>query len=77
MLNYTGVKIELLTDAGMVEMFEGGIRGGISFAPHKYMDAAAEDKELKYYDANNLYGCVFAAVVTHIWQSCIENCCQT
>lgn len=78
MLNLTGVRIELLTDHKMVDLFEdgetfyqhifslffqiiilllfSGIRGGVSFVPHKYIDAEEENVDIKYLDANNLYG---------------------
>ena len=56
MLNCTGVSIELLTDLDMVTMYERGIRGGVSFIPNKYMNTEEDGTELKYLDANNLYG---------------------
>ena len=33
------VKLELLTDIGMLLMFEKGIRGGICYAIHRYKDS--------------------------------------
>ena len=65
-LKKTGVKLELLTDYDMLLMVEGGIRGGMCQAIHRY--AKANNKHMKnydknieslyltYLDANNLYG---------------------
>ena len=65
MFKKTNIKLQLLTDAGMLLMFEAGIRCGISKATHKY--ATANKKYMKnynknipssclqYLDANNLY----------------------
>ena len=65
-LKKTKVKLELLTDIGMLLMVEKGIRGGICHAAHpyakannKYMrdyDKNKESSYLKYLDVNNLYG---------------------
>ena len=66
-LKHTGIKLELLTDPGMLLMFERGIRGGITQAVCKYASAnnkymgdrfsLNEDTTyLQYLDANNLYG---------------------
>ena len=64
-LKKTKVKLELLTDVGMILMFEAGIRGGISKATHKYATANKKymknynknipSSYLQYLDANNLY----------------------
>jgi hypothetical protein len=66
MLKFTGVELELLTDANMMLMFMEGIRGGLSFimkryvkANNKYMkdyDPTRESIFLNPVDANNLYG---------------------
>ena len=62
----TVVKLELLTNVGMLLMVKKGIRGGICHAIHRY--AKANNKQMKnydqnkessyiqYLDANNLYG---------------------
>ena len=62
----TSVKLELLTDIGMLLMYEKGIRGGIydavyryAKANNKYMSNYDENEEsvfLEFVDANNLYG---------------------
>ena len=64
-LKKTKVKLELLTDVGMILMFEAGIRGGISKATHKYATANKKymknynknipSSYLQYLDENNLY----------------------
>jgi len=66
MLKFTGVELELLTDADMMLMFMEGIRGGLSCimrryvkANNKYMvnyDSNIEGIYLIPVDANNLYG---------------------
>ena len=65
-LKKTGVKLELLTNADMLMLFEEGIRGGIctaicyyAEANNKYMknyDSTKKSIYLMYVDANNLYG---------------------
>ena len=66
-LRKTRVRLELLTDPDMLLMFEGGIRGGIMQAVHRYVTAnnpymgekfhpSEEFSYLQYLDANNLYG---------------------
>ena len=66
-LKMTKVELEMLTDIEMLDMFEEGIRGGISSIMHrhakannKYMGKDFNPKELIkyliYLDANNLYG---------------------
>ena len=65
-LKYSGVELELLSDVDMFQMFEYGIRGGItqsverySKANNKYMDdynPNVESSYIQYLDANNLYG---------------------
>ena len=44
----TGVELELITDPDMLLMVEGGIRGGICHAIHRY--AKANNKYMKNYD---------------------------
>ena len=48
-LKKTGVKLELLTDANMLMLFEQGIRAGICTAIHYY--AEADNKCMKNYDS--------------------------
>ena len=65
-LKYSGVELELLSDVDMFQMFEYGIRGGItqsierySKANNKYMDDYNPNEQssfIQYLDANNLYG---------------------
>ena len=66
-LELSEVKLELLSDPGMLLMVEKGIRGGISMisnrygkSNNKYMGKSFKDIELSIYiiylDANNLYG---------------------
>ena len=60
------VKLELLTDAGMLLMVEKGIREGICHEIYRYAKANSkyiknynkykEESFLQYLDANNLYG---------------------
>ena len=70
-LKKTGIWLELFTDYDMLEMFERGIRGGITQAVHryakannKYMGDKFNPKEvnsyLQYLDADNL--CDWATV---------------
>ena len=66
------VKLELLTDIGMLLMVEKGIRGGIRFtnmqANNKCMKDYDENKESSYpnyWDANNLY----------VWMNLYESVC--
>ena len=49
-LKKTGVKLELITDYGMILMTEKCIRGGICQATHRY--AKANDKYMKNYNKN-------------------------
>jgi hypothetical protein len=66
-LKATGIRLELLTDMGMVDMFQAGIRGGISSIMHRYAkannkymgddyDPSKDTSFIKYLDANNLNG---------------------
>jgi len=64
-LEFTGVKLELLSDYDMILMIQHGIRGGIStisnrhgVANNKYMGETYDNKKpssfVTYLDANNL-----------------------
>ena len=65
-LKKTEAKLELLTDTNMLLMIEDRIRGGITYATHRYAEAnnkymknydkSKESSYLMYLDANNLYG---------------------
>ena len=65
-LKKADVKLELLTDIGLLLMVEEGIMGGICQAIHRYVkannkylnnhDKAITSSFLMYLDANNLYG---------------------
>ena len=65
-LKNTGVKLELLTDYGMILMIEKGIRSGICQSSYRYAkannrymkkyDRNIESSFIEYLDANNLYG---------------------
>ena len=56
MLKKTGVSLDQLSDPLMYEFFEKGIRGGISVQSHRHFKAEKDKTEIKYFDANNLYG---------------------
>ena len=66
----TGVKLELITDYGMLLMIEKEIRGGICQATHRYVkannkymknyDKNNESSYTEYLNANNLYGWVMS-----------------
>ena len=65
-LKKTEVKLEFLTDVGMLLMLEKGIKGEICHAMHRYAKASKkyikdynkdeEESFLEYLDANNVYG---------------------
>ena len=64
-LNKNKVKLDLLTDIGMLLIVEKGIRGGICHAIHRYTkannkymkdyDKTKDSSYLKSWDVNNLY----------------------
>ena len=66
MLKMTDIKLELMTDVGMFQFIEKGLRGRISYianrpgeANNKYMSGYNPEKPSKYItylDANNLFG---------------------
>ena len=51
----TMTRVDLLTDSVMYEMFESGIRGGMTFV-NKHRVQRKEGTEILYVDENNLYG---------------------
>ena len=65
-LKMSGICLDLITDPFMYNIFELGIRGGISMVCKKYAsanhskiddyDESEESKHIIYLDANNLYG---------------------
>ena len=65
-LKKTGVKLELITDYGMILMIEKGIRGGICQPTHRYAEAnnkymknydkIIDSSYIEYLDASDLYG---------------------
>ena len=65
-LKKTGVQLELIQDVDMYNMFESGIRGGVSMISHRYAKAnhpllsdfnpTLMRMFIMYLDANNLYG---------------------
>ena len=74
-LTKTGVKLELLTDADMLLMFENGIGGNITQATHRYAKANNKymgekfnrekvSRFLQYLDPNNLYGWAISQLLT-------------
>lgn len=59
MLLLTGVKISLLHDIEQILFLENNIRGGVSYINERYCeeeDTNEKKVELKFIDANNLYG---------------------
>lgn len=56
MLKTTQCKIELPQDINMVQFFESGIRGGVSFINTRHLTIDQEAEKIFYIDANNLYG---------------------
>ena len=67
-LRKTKVKLDLLSDSDMILLVEKGIRGGIwhficryGKANNKYMKNSDKNKEssyFRYWDVNDLYGCI-------------------
>ena len=74
MMKMTGIKLELMTDVGMFEFIEKGLRGGISYignrhgeANNKYIsgyDSSKPSNYVMYLDANNLYGYAMSQCLT-------------
>jgi len=74
MFRATGVKLDLLDDCDMYNMFESSVRGGLSqvgslrsaSANNKYMKNHDKNKPTSYLldlDANNLYGCAMVRLL--------------
>ena len=64
----TGETIHLLDDAEMYNLFERGIRGGLTFVNKHFTKAKTEGDDhihLKYYDQNNLYGSALSKPLPH------------
>ena len=65
MLKMTNIESELMTDVGMFQFIEKGMRGGVSYIANRYRNAnnkymkeyneKAPSKYIMYLDANNLY----------------------
>ena len=53
-LKHSGIKLELISDIDMLLMLVEGIRGGICHSVFRH--AKANNKYMKVYDCNNLYG---------------------
>ena len=55
MLKMTGIKLEKINDIDMYLFLEKGMRGGISYISKRY-SKGSDDRNIMYWDANNLYG---------------------
>ena len=56
MLKMTRIKLELISDVNMLLSNEKGMRGGISCISKIHSKVDGDDKFIRYWDANNLYG---------------------
>ena len=64
----TGESIHLLQDPEMYNLFERGIRGGLTFVnKHRTKSEIVDNSQihLKYYDQNNLYGSALSKPLPH------------
>ena len=67
-LKMTKETIHLLQDPEMYNLFERGIRGGLTFVNQHYVKSETEGDDhihLKYYDQNNLYGSALSKPLPH------------
>ena len=55
-LKYTNIKLQTLQDKDMILLLENGIRGGISAVFGDRYVKSDDNKNIIYWDANNLYG---------------------
>ena len=84
MLLKTGVKLELITDIEVLNMYESMKRGGVCFvgtkrhvkANNKYLedyDETQESSYIMYWDANNLYGFAMSQYLPYADFKFIDN----
>jgi len=82
-MRFSGVQLELLTDANMYLFISKGIRGGLSMvgkrkavSNNKYMknyDKNLPSKYIMYFDCNNLYGLAMMEYLPHSHFQWVKN----